>query len=206
MEELSTAVLVLLGLVIFANYKNGTLGQWVGAKFLNRGTPGPTRNPWSDVGGGEFGSPPGGGSGWKQVGLGVDAGLGKLLAPITGGRLTGHFGTDRGTHRHAGIDWAVPVGTPVRAARAGRVTFAGPSSSYGLRVDLDHGTGFVTKYAHLSSIKVRLGQTVTAGQLIALSGNTGRSTGPHLHFETRQNGSPIDPLGLLGLRAPAEVA
>jgi murein DD-endopeptidase MepM/ murein hydrolase activator NlpD len=192
METFSRAVLILIGMVLFANYKNGTLGDWLKAKFFNAGSP----------------LTPGGGD-WAASGLGLGAankdgvvmtglggGVGTLLAPVAGG-VTSPFGADRGDHAHAGIDYGVPQGTPVVAARAGRVTFAGPSGEYGLRVDLDHGAGTTTRYAHLSRIAVHLGDTVRAGQTIGSSGNTGQSTGPHLHFELRQGGVAVNPAGSL---------
>jgi murein DD-endopeptidase MepM/ murein hydrolase activator NlpD len=98
---------------------------------------------------------------------------------------------------HNGIDLAVPEGTPVRAAMAGVVSFAGWEGGFGLLVVLDHQNGYETYYAHLSRILVRVGQRVSAGETIALSGNTGLSTGPHLHFEVRYLGSPVDPRPLL---------
>lgn len=98
---------------------------------------------------------------------------------------------------HTGIDIAVPEGTPVRAAAAGRVTFAGWESGFGLLVVIDHENGYETYYGHLSKLLVSPGQMVSAGDTIALSGNTGLSTGPHLHFEVRQLGTPVDPRPLL---------
>lgn len=99
---------------------------------------------------------------------------------------------------HTGIDFAVPEGTPVRAAAAGTVTFAGwHDSGFGLLVVLDHGNGYETYYAHLSRVLVAVGQYVQAGETLALSGNTGLSTGPHLHFEVRYLGTPVDPRPLL---------
>ena len=98
---------------------------------------------------------------------------------------------------HPGIDLAVPEGSDVRAAGGGVVERAGTDSSYGLFVLLRHARGYQTMYGHLSRILVSRGDTVAAGQVIALSGNTGRSTAPHLHFEVRLNGSSIDPTKLV---------
>ncbi|MGQ9700608.1 MAG: peptidoglycan DD-metalloendopeptidase family protein [Candidatus Bipolaricaulaceae bacterium] len=98
---------------------------------------------------------------------------------------------------HTGIDLAVPEGTPVRAARAGTVTYSGWENGFGLLVVIDHGDGYETYYGHLSKLMVVVGQRVSAGEIVALSGNTGLSTGPHLHFEVRYHGSPVDPLLLL---------
>jgi murein DD-endopeptidase MepM/ murein hydrolase activator NlpD len=94
---------------------------------------------------------------------------------------------------HAGLDLKVAYGQEVRAASGGVVKFAGEQSGYGTTVVVDHGDGLETRYAHLSSADVRAGAMVSAGQAIARSGNSGRSTGAHLHFEVRQNGQPIDP-------------
>lgn len=95
---------------------------------------------------------------------------------------------------HPGIDVAVPVGTPVRAAGGGTVEAAGTDPDYGLFVLLRHPNGFQTMYGHASRLVVREGDEVGAGQVIALSGNTGRSTAPHLHFEVRRDGRSLDPL------------
>jgi murein DD-endopeptidase MepM/ murein hydrolase activator NlpD len=118
--------------------------------------------------------------------------------PLTG-RLSSGFGPRRspggiGSTNHGGVDLAVPTGTPVGAARAGTVAHAGSAGSYGLAVYLDHGGGHVTRYGHLSRVLVRRGQAVRQGERIGLSGNTGTSTGPHLHFEVRVNGAATDPL------------
>jgi len=95
---------------------------------------------------------------------------------------------------HPGVDVAVPVGTPIRASGGGTVEAAGTDPDYGLFVLLRHPDGFQTMYGHASRLVVREGDVVVAGQVIALSGNTGRSTAPHLHFEVRRDGRPIDPL------------
>jgi len=98
---------------------------------------------------------------------------------------------------HPGIDLAVPEGSSVRASGGGVVERAGTDSSYGLFVLLQHPMGYQTMYGHLSRILVSRGDTVAAGQVIALSGNTGRSTAPHLHFEVRLRGRSIDPTKLV---------
>lgn len=98
---------------------------------------------------------------------------------------------------HPGIDLAVPEGSDVRASGGGVVERAGTDSSYGLFVLLQHPAGYQTMYGHLSRILVSRGDTVTAGQVIALTGNTGRSTAPHLHFEVRLHGRSIDPTKLM---------
>jgi murein DD-endopeptidase MepM/ murein hydrolase activator NlpD len=124
--------------------------------------------------------------------------------PVSG-RLTSGFGPRRspggiGSTNHGGVDVAVPIGTPIVAARAGTVAFAGTAGGYGVAVYLDHGGGMTTRYGHLSRALVRRGQAVAGGERIALSGNTGTSTGPHLHFEVRRNGTAVDPLRYLPRR------
>lgn len=114
---------------------------------------------------------------------------GRMTMPVDGTR-TSAFG---GVRNHAGIDIAVPVGTAVRAAGCGTVMLAGRQSGYGKMVCVDHGAALSTCYAHLSSIAVAEGVSVTAGQVIGRVGMTGRTSGPHLHFETRRDGRPQDP-------------
>lgn len=120
-----------------------------------------------------------------------------LRTPVPG-RLSGNFGLRRiinGLERspHAGIDFAVPVGTPVRATGAGVVVEAGDYFFNGNSVYIDHGQGLVTLYCHLERIEVLPGEPVAAGQRIGLSGNTGRSSGPHLHWTVLLNGAAVDP-------------
>jgi len=98
---------------------------------------------------------------------------------------------------HSGMDIAVPVGTPVRAAGSGTVVEAVTDPEYGLFVLLRHEDGFETRYAHLSRVLVAAGKPVQAGDVVGLSGNSGRSSAPHLHFEIRQRGQSIDPRTLL---------
>jgi len=95
---------------------------------------------------------------------------------------------------HKGLDISAPQGTPIYAPAKGKVSFSGRDGGYGLSLTVDHGTGIMTRYAHLHSIAVKNGQKVTRGQLIAYVGNTGRSTGPHLHYEVRLNGVPVNPM------------
>ena len=123
------------------------------------------------------------------------SGSGVLGWPVSG-PVTSGFGIRWG-RMHEGIDIAVGVGTAVRAAAAGTVIYAGWMSGYGNLVVVDHGNGLSTAYAHNSSLAVGVGQSVSAGQLVSYSGNTGNSTGPHVHFEVRVNGSAVDPLGYL---------
>jgi murein DD-endopeptidase MepM/ murein hydrolase activator NlpD len=111
--------------------------------------------------------------------------------PITG-PITSGFGPRWG-RLHAGVDFAAPIGTAVYAASNGTVTAAGPASGYGQWVKIAHPGGVSTVYGHISRWTVTVGQAVRPGQLIAYSGNEGRSTGPHLHFEIHVNGRAVDP-------------
>lgn len=95
---------------------------------------------------------------------------------------------------HKGLDISAPSGTPIYAPAKGKITFTGRDGGYGLAITVNHGTGISTRYAHLHSIAVKNGKQVTRGQLIAYVGNTGRSTGPHLHYEVRLNGVPVNPM------------
>ena len=118
------------------------------------------------------------------------------IKPLSGGTFTSGFKWRWG-RQHKGVDWATPVGTTVFASCGGTVTQAGWFSSYGNCVTIRHPDGNQTRYAHLSRVLVSVGETVEQGERIALSGNTGRSTGPHLHFEIIVNGSQVDPLTML---------
>lgn len=126
--------------------------------------------------------------------------------PVSG-RLTSEVGNrvhpiDGRVKFHAGLDLAVPRGTPVEASADGKVSFAGWSGGYGNLLVIKHADGRETRYAHLDKLLAAEGDTVTAGQPVAFSGSTGRSTAPHLHFEIRENGKVLDPLSILtkGLR------
>lgn len=123
------------------------------------------------------------------------SGSGVLGWPVSG-PVTSGFGMRWG-RMHEGIDIAVPTGTPVRSAGAGTVIHAGWLGGYGNLVVVDHGNGLSTAYAHNSSYASSVGQSVAAGQVVAYSGSTGNSSGPHVHFEVRVNGSAVDPLGYL---------
>lgn len=112
------------------------------------------------------------------------------------GAVTSPFG-QRWGRMHTGIDIGSSTGAPIVAAAAGTVLVAGWGDGYGNTVVIDHGGGVATLYGHQSSIGVAVGQSVTRGETIGAVGSTGRSTGPHLHFEVRINGSPVDPLGYL---------
>lgn len=105
----------------------------------------------------------------------------------------GPIGAGARDESHSGVDIAVPVGTPIRAAGGGVVSEVGDDPEYGLFVLLDHPNQYQSLYGHASRLLVRLGDTVLAGQVVALAGSTGRSTGPHLHFEIRRGSRAIDP-------------
>jgi murein DD-endopeptidase MepM/ murein hydrolase activator NlpD len=134
-------------------------------------------------------------AGSSPPGIIPPSGGGRLGWPVSG-PVTSGFGPRWG-RMHEGIDIAVPEGTPVRAAAAGTVIHAGWLGGYGNLVVVDHGGGLSTAYAHNSSFAAAVGQPVAAGQVIAYSGNTGNSSGPHVHFEVRVGGSAVDPLGYL---------
>jgi murein DD-endopeptidase MepM/ murein hydrolase activator NlpD len=126
----------------------------------------------------------------------------KAVSPVNGARLTSTFGPRWGT-MHAGIDLAAPMHTPEYAVMDGVVLEAGPASGFGLAVYIQHENGDVTVYGHMDQILVTAGQVVRAGDQIALLGNRGQSTGPHLHFEVHVggvNGQKIDPIPWLAER------
>jgi murein DD-endopeptidase MepM/ murein hydrolase activator NlpD len=125
----------------------------------------------------------------------IRQGSGQLIWPANGSISSG-FGWRCG-RLHAGIDIPLPEGTGLRAADSGTVAIAGWVGGYGNYTCIQHGGSLSTCYGHQSSISVSVGQSVSQGQVIGYSGNTGHSTGPHLHFEVRINGSPVDPLGYL---------
>jgi len=119
-------------------------------------------------------------------------GTGKLAKPTSRGVVTSPFGIRWG-RRHTGIDIGLPVGSDVKAADGGKVTYSGYKGGYGKCIIIDHGENVQTLYAHNSKLLVKKGDKIFKGQTIAKSGNTGNSTGPHLHFEVRKNSTPVDP-------------
>ncbi|MTD46977.1 peptidoglycan DD-metalloendopeptidase family protein [Conexibacter sp. W3-3-2] len=123
-------------------------------------------------------------------------GSGGPLSMPTNGTFTSPFGMRWG-RLHAGIDIAAPVGTPIYAADSGKVVLMGPTGGYGNYTCVQHTASMSTCYAHQSAFKTSVGANVRRGQVIGLVGNTGNSTGPHLHFEVRINGSPVNPMGYL---------
>ncbi|UDL91124.1 M23 family metallopeptidase [Mesorhizobium sp. PAMC28654] len=125
-----------------------------------------------------------------------------LANPAPGHSVTSPFGvrTDPilGTAAlHSGMDFRAPIGMPAKVTAPGVVTKAGWNGGYGRMVEVDHGNGFATRYGHLSEIDVTVGQKLNAGDVIGKTGSSGRSTGPHLHYEVRHNGEAIDPLRFL---------
>jgi murein DD-endopeptidase MepM/ murein hydrolase activator NlpD len=119
---------------------------------------------------------------WPVFGR-LESGVGGRRNPFTG----------RGHEYHEGQDIDAAWGTPVEAAASGKITIAGWQRGYGNVVYVDHGSGLSTRYGHLSKINVSVGQNVTTGDILGLVGSTGRSTGPHLHYEVRINNQPVDP-------------
>ncbi|PBB32587.1 M23 family metallopeptidase [Mesorhizobium sp. WSM3868] len=127
-----------------------------------------------------------------------------LSNPAPGHTVTSPFGvrTDPilGTAAlHTGMDFRAPIGMPAKVTAAGVVTKAGWNGGYGRMVEVDHGNGFATRYGHLSEIDVTVGQKLAAGDVIGKTGSSGRSTGPHLHYEVRHNGEAVDPLRFLAV-------
>lgn len=128
---------------------------------------------------------------------GVQAGaraIAGLARPLTSWTVVSPYGMRAG-RMHEGVDLAATLGTPIRAAAAGEVYAAGWATGAGNRVDIRHSSGLVTKYFHMSRIAVSKGQRVAQGQVIGYVGSTGRSSGPHLHFEVWVNGKSTNPLG-----------
>lgn len=123
----------------------------------------------------------------------AQANLARFASPLAGARQTGRFGEQRATHKHAGIDLAAPSGTAINAPQVGVVQAVGFSPTLGKYVVIDHGSGTKTRYGHMSVQTVEVGQAVGQGDMIGRVGSTGRSTGPHLHYEVLVNGKPVDP-------------
>jgi murein DD-endopeptidase MepM/ murein hydrolase activator NlpD len=117
----------------------------------------------------------------------VSSSFGKRDDPINGSKQF-----------HSGVDIAAPAGSAVKAPCGGKVTFSGPAAGYGNLVEIDHGAGTVTRYAHNAVNLVAVGDEVKAGQVIAVVGNTGRATGAHVHFELRRGGKALDPSLMIG--------
>lgn len=123
--------------------------------------------------------------------------------PVRAGFISSYFGQRQDPftgHQafHKGVDFASKAGSDVVAVAAGVVTFVGERAGYGTLVEVSHGNGYVTRYGHNQSTLVHVGQTVTRGEALALMGSTGRSTGPHVHFEVLRNGRQVNPLSFIG--------
>lgn len=125
------------------------------------------------------------------------AATGKFARPVSGGYVSSSFG-NRSRGYHTGIDWALSYGTPIYASDGGTVTSSGWGGGYGKMIKINHGNGYETLYAHCSKLVVTSGKKVAKGQLIGYVGSTGNSTGPHLHFEIRKNGSYLNPAKYCG--------
>ncbi len=133
---------------------------------------------------------------FKQASRGLIGDLGRAVGKKfiwpTAGKVSSYFG-ERDGRPHHGVDIPRPKGSPIHAAKAGTVIAAGWNGDYGKCVDISHGNGVVTRYAHCSKITVKPGDTVSKGELIGLVGETGRASGPHLHYEVRIGGRPVNP-------------
>jgi murein DD-endopeptidase MepM/ murein hydrolase activator NlpD len=133
---------------------------------------------------------------FKQASRGLIGDLGRAVGKNfvwpTAGKVSSYFG-ERGGRQHHGVDIPRPKGSPIHAAKAGTVISAGWNGDYGKCVDISHGKGVVTRYAHCSKITVKPGDKVEKGELIGLVGETGRASGPHLHYEVRIGGRPVNP-------------
>ena len=125
-----------------------------------------------------------------------------IVHPAPGKAISSRFGNRKDpivgrSAFHAGLDFRTPTGTPIRSAADGKVVKAGRQGGYGKLVEVKHANGLTTRYAHLSKIYVKVGQKVSAGSKLGAAGSTGRSTGPHLHYEVRTGGKPLNPLNYL---------
>ena len=123
--------------------------------------------------------------------------------PVTEGYISSAFGErmdpfDGEEAFHRGVDFAADAGSAVLAVATGIVTWSGPRAGYGVLVEVSHGNGYVTRYGHTSRVLVKVGETVERGEAIAEVGSTGRSTGPHVHFEVLRNGAQINPAAFVG--------
>jgi len=139
----------------------------------------------------------GGASGICRTAATGPVGTGWFIYPTGSTRVSGWYFHDPRNPGHIGLDYACRLGDPIYAADHGVVTIAGWNGGYGILVELDHGNGFTTRYAHLSELAVGCGQSVYQGQIVGYCGSTGWSSGPHLHFEIRYLGVPQSPQAYL---------
>ncbi|MCU0298137.1 MAG: M23 family metallopeptidase [Candidatus Nanopelagicales bacterium] len=126
----------------------------------------------------------------------------QMATPTRNFKISARFGQSGpmwSSGQHSGLDFAAPEGTTIRAAESGRVVSSGPAGAYGNLIEIAHGDGTRTRYAHLSDIDVRVGETVKRNQHIGDLGNTGNSSGPHLHFEVLEHGDAVNPEKYLDL-------
>lgn len=135
----------------------------------------------------------------------VDAAAQPSGMPVANGFIGSYFGPrsdpfNGGREFHTGLDIDAPAGTPITSVARGIVSFAGVRNGYGNVVEVDHGNGYLTRYAHAEKLLVHVGEAVRAGQVLALVGSTGRSTGPHVHFEVWHHGKVINPLAFVQAR------
>jgi len=117
--------------------------------------------------------------------------------PYDVARISSEFGVPRGRSRHKGLDLTAPKGTKVRVTADGRVSFAGRSGDFGRLVVVEHEDGYETRYAHLKSIDVKKGRKLKRGAVVGTVGESGNATGPHLHYEVRLHGTPVNPRSYL---------
>ncbi len=207
MESFSTVALMMLGIIVFLRVRDGSAGDWLRAKFFNSAAPAPV-----NIGRGTTGAGRSAGSGAADVVGGVIGDASDVLgttgwAPPADGPIVSGFGPRKspggiGSTNHKGIDIDGRTGDPIRATRDGRVTYAGNSGGFGLRVDVDHGRNYVSRYAHLNRLSVAAGDRVRQGQKLGEMGATGTATGDHLHFEILRRGVQVDPAPYLPVGAP----
>ncbi|TVP87778.1 MAG: M23 family metallopeptidase, partial [Pseudomonadaceae bacterium] len=119
----------------------------------------------------------------------ISSGFGRRTDPISGR-----------TAMHTGLDFAAPPGTPIYAVGAGVITYSGRNGAYGNMIEITHGNGYTSRYAHAQRLVAKKGDLVQKGEKIATVGSTGRSTGPHLHLEIRRNGMAVNPARYIALR------
>lgn len=189
-ESVSAGLLLIFVMLAFRNYAAGVnktgpgLGAWLKSKFLNSAAPATAAQKSASLAGLAAGS--------SSSSSSSSVAAGGWSAPLAGVTECHPF-TGAGAHEGVDLTHNGAYGAPILAARAGTVRSAGAAGGCGLAVMIDSGSGLTTRYCHASRILVHVGQHVTAGQKIAEVGQTGEATGPHLHFEVRQNGTPVNP-------------
>ena len=176
---------------------NGNSSSSTNSGSSTSGNSSSSTNSGSSTGGNSSSSTNNGSSNNGTTSSKPNASSGKFIHPLKGaGRLSSGYGSRWGSF-HKGVDYAAPAGTPIYASAAGQVIYSGYNSGgYGKLIIIDHGNGYQTYYAHCSSLYVNVGTNVSQGQHIAAVGSTGDSTGNHIHFEIRKNGTPINPVSM----------